>query len=107
MAPERNIQQRSYVMIKPDGVHRGLVGTVIQRFENRGYKLIALKMYLFSHAHARITLSWNVEDLGLWTRCALYEGDSSTRESLGNARDSIGANMQRRTRLAATPHGIA
>ena len=36
--------ERSYVMIKPDGVHRGLVGTVIQRFENRGYKLIALKM---------------------------------------------------------------
>jgi len=37
-------QERTYVMVKPDGVHRGLVGTIIQRFENRGYKLIALKM---------------------------------------------------------------
>lgn len=37
-------QERTYVMIKPDGVHRGLVGTIIQRFEHRGYKLIALKM---------------------------------------------------------------
>jgi nucleoside-diphosphate kinase len=37
-------QERTYVMIKPDGVHRGLVGTIIQRFENRGYKLVALKM---------------------------------------------------------------
>ena len=36
--------ERTYVMIKPDGVHRGLVGTIIQRFENRGYKLIAMKM---------------------------------------------------------------
>ena len=37
-------QERTYVMIKPDGVQRGLVGTIISRFENRGYKLIALKM---------------------------------------------------------------
>jgi nucleoside-diphosphate kinase len=36
--------ERTYVMVKPDGVHRGLVGTIIQRFEHRGYKLIALKM---------------------------------------------------------------
>jgi nucleoside-diphosphate kinase len=36
--------ERSFVMIKPDGVQRGLVGTIIQRFEQRGYKLIALKM---------------------------------------------------------------
>jgi nucleoside-diphosphate kinase len=37
-------KERTYVMIKPDGVQRGLVGTVINRFENRGYKLVALKM---------------------------------------------------------------
>ena len=37
-------QERTYVMVKPDGVQRGLVGTIIQRFENRGYKLVALKM---------------------------------------------------------------
>jgi nucleoside-diphosphate kinase len=37
-------QERTYVMIKPDGVQRGLVGTIINRFENRGYKLVALKM---------------------------------------------------------------
>ncbi len=39
-----NNQERTYVMVKPDGVHRGLVGTILQRFENRGYKLIAMKM---------------------------------------------------------------
>jgi len=31
-------------MIKPDGVHRGLVGDVIKRFEQRGYHLAALKL---------------------------------------------------------------
>lgn len=37
-------QERSYVMIKPDGVQRGLVGPIITRFEQRGYQLVALKM---------------------------------------------------------------
>jgi len=36
--------QRTFVMVKPDGVQRGLVGKVIQRFEERGLKLIGLKM---------------------------------------------------------------
>ncbi len=36
--------ERTFVMVKPDGVQRGLVGTIINRFENRGYKLIGLKM---------------------------------------------------------------
>uniref|UniRef100_G3MQD9 Nucleoside diphosphate kinase n=1 Tax=Amblyomma maculatum TaxID=34609 RepID=G3MQD9_AMBMU len=30
-------------MVKPDGVQRGLVGEIIQRFERRGYKLVAMK----------------------------------------------------------------
>ena len=37
-------KERTYVMVKPDGVHRGLVGEILKRFENRGYKLVALKM---------------------------------------------------------------
>ncbi|WFC99617.1 nucleoside-diphosphate kinase [Malassezia yamatoensis] len=31
-------------MIKPDGVQRGLVGKIIERFENRGYQLVAMKL---------------------------------------------------------------
>jgi nucleoside-diphosphate kinase len=31
-------------MIKPDGVNRGLVADIIKRFEQRGYKLVAMKM---------------------------------------------------------------
>ncbi|GIL48307.1 hypothetical protein Vafri_4584 [Volvox africanus] len=36
--------EQSYIMIKPDGVQRGLVGDVIKRFEQRGYTLKGLKL---------------------------------------------------------------
>ncbi|KAK0483411.1 nucleoside diphosphate kinase [Armillaria novae-zelandiae] len=36
--------ERTYIMIKPDGVQRNLVGKIIARFEERGYKLVALKL---------------------------------------------------------------
>ncbi len=37
-------KEQTYIMIKPDGVQRGLVGKIIERFENRGYHLVALKL---------------------------------------------------------------
>ena len=36
--------EQTYIMIKPDGVQRGLVGKIIARFEAKGYYLRALKM---------------------------------------------------------------
>lgn len=36
--------EQTYIMVKPDGVQRGLVGKIIERFEARGYHLVALKM---------------------------------------------------------------
>ena len=36
--------EQTFVMIKPDGVRRGLVGECIRRFEERGLKLVQLKM---------------------------------------------------------------
>jgi nucleoside-diphosphate kinase len=40
--------ERSLVLIKPDGVQRGLMGIIINRFENRGMKLIAAKFLMVS-----------------------------------------------------------
>ncbi|XP_063986371.1 nucleoside diphosphate kinase [Diachasmimorpha longicaudata] len=37
-------KERTFIMIKPDGVQRGLVGKIIQRFEDKGFKLVAMKM---------------------------------------------------------------
>ncbi|HBX23916.1 MAG TPA: nucleoside-diphosphate kinase [Desulfotomaculum sp.] len=39
---------RTYVMVKPDGVQRNLVGEIIARFEKRGIKIVALKMLRIS-----------------------------------------------------------
>ncbi len=36
--------QQTLVLIKPDGVQRGLVGKIIARFEERGFKIVALKL---------------------------------------------------------------
>jgi nucleoside-diphosphate kinase len=36
--------QKSAVLVKPDGLQRGLIGEVISRFEKKGLKLVALKM---------------------------------------------------------------
>lgn len=38
-------QEKTVVLIKPDGVKRGLVGEVINRIEKRGLKIIALEMF--------------------------------------------------------------
>ena len=37
-------KEQTFVMIKPDGVQRGLVGNIISRFEQKGIKLVAMKL---------------------------------------------------------------
>mmetsp|Transcript_17593 Transcript_17593/g.44456 ORF Transcript_17593/g.44456 Transcript_17593/m.44456 type:complete len:225 (+) Transcript_17593:3-677(+) len=37
-------REQTFIMIKPDAVQRGLVGDIIKRFEQKGFKLVALKM---------------------------------------------------------------
>lgn len=36
--------QRTVVLVKPDGLQRGLIGSIMQRFERKGMKLVGLKM---------------------------------------------------------------
>lgn len=36
--------ERTYIMVKPDGVARRLSGEIIRRFENRGLRLVGIKM---------------------------------------------------------------
>ncbi len=36
--------ERTFVLIKPDGVQRGLVGQIVERFERKGLKLVSAKM---------------------------------------------------------------
>ncbi|KAJ3196600.1 nucleoside diphosphate kinase [Irineochytrium annulatum] len=43
--------ERTYIMVKPDGVQRGLVGEIIKRFEAKGYQLAGLKLTAPGRAH--------------------------------------------------------
>lgn len=46
-------EERTFMLVKPDGVKRGLVGECIRRIEQRGLKIIAFKMIQASKEHAR------------------------------------------------------
>ena len=37
-------EERTFVAIKPDGVKRGLIGKIIDRFETKGFKIVAMKL---------------------------------------------------------------
>lgn len=45
MANKNPKTERTYVMLKPDGVQKGLIGEVIKRFEQRDLKIVALEMF--------------------------------------------------------------
>lgn len=36
--------ERTLIIVKPDGVHRGLIGPILTRLESRGLKLVGLKL---------------------------------------------------------------
>lgn len=43
--------ERSLVLVKPDGVQRGLIGEAIARFERRGLRLVGAKFMQVSQEH--------------------------------------------------------
>lgn len=45
--------ERTFIILKPDAVQRGLVGEIISRFERRGLKIVAMKMIHVSDELAR------------------------------------------------------
>jgi nucleoside-diphosphate kinase len=45
--------EKTFLMVKPDGVQRNLIGEVVQRFEKKGYKLIGAKLMTISEELAQ------------------------------------------------------
>ncbi|MFA7278257.1 MAG: nucleoside-diphosphate kinase [Candidatus Gracilibacteria bacterium] len=48
-----NIKERTLVLVKPDGIQRGLIGNVISRFEMKGLKVVGIKMMSLDEAILR------------------------------------------------------
>ena len=46
------MSERTLVLVKPDGVERGLVGEVISRIERKGFKIVALEMRTLERSFA-------------------------------------------------------
>ncbi len=46
------MKERTFIAIKPDAVQRGLIGKIISRIEEKGYKIVALKMIQVSEKQA-------------------------------------------------------
>lgn len=49
--------ERTFIAIKPDGVQRGLVGDIIKRFEQKGFRLVAMKFLRVTRASRRLRRS--------------------------------------------------
>ncbi|KAM0030158.1 putative nucleoside-diphosphate kinase [Helianthus debilis subsp. tardiflorus] len=45
--------ERTFIAIKPDGVQRGLISEIIERFERKGFKLVAIKLVVPSKTFAQ------------------------------------------------------
>jgi len=52
-AEANSAKERTFIMIKPDGVQRGLIGDIIKRFEQKGFKLVAIRMMAPGEDHLR------------------------------------------------------
>lgn len=55
------MNERTLVLVKPDGVQRGLVGEVLRRLERKGYRILALKMLRMTEEMARRHYAEHVE----------------------------------------------
>ena len=64
MSIRTKLHERSLVIVKPDGVQRGLVGEIIKRFESRGFKVSGLKMVKPSSDHVKKHYLATKEQLG-------------------------------------------
>lgn len=57
-----NKNERTLVVVKPDGVQRGLIGEVIKRYERVGLKLVGIKMFVpdedFIEKHYLVDPEW-------------------------------------------------
>ncbi|OGI18912.1 MAG: nucleoside-diphosphate kinase [Candidatus Melainabacteria bacterium RIFCSPHIGHO2_02_FULL_34_12] len=45
--------EKTFLAIKPDGIQRGLIGKIISRLEEKGFKLVAMKFMLVSNELAQ------------------------------------------------------
>ncbi len=97
--------QRSLILVKPDAVQRGLVGTLLGRLEARGLKLIGLKLMRVDEALARKHYAEHVEKPFFPGLLAFITGSPVVAAVVEgpNAVDAVRATMGATDPIAAAP----
>ena len=114
------MSQRTLVLVKPDGVRRGLVGEVLGRIERKGYRLVALELRTLDEAAAAhygehegkpffddlVTFITSGPLVALWPRARGHRGLAHARgrhrPGQGSARARSAATSPRDARTSST-----
>lgn len=85
--------ERTFVMLKPNAIQRGLIGQIISRFEQKGLKLVAAKFMQIDAARAKLHYEEHREKpffaelVGFITSdpvmCMVWEGDNAVARVRG------------------------
>ncbi len=100
--------ERTLILVKPDGVQRGLIGEIISRFERRGLQIVGLKFVSVSHALAKTHYKEHVGKpffkslVDYITSCPIVAMVVEGPKAIDLCRATIGATDP----LAATPGSI-
>lgn len=84
--------ERTFVMIKPDGVKRGLVGDVIQRLEKAGLKIVAIQMVYATEDQVRAHYPMSDEAWVLrlgGKSLSSFAGEAEAKEALGTVDKAV------------------
>ncbi len=80
--------ERTLILVKPDGVRRGLVGEILSRFERAGLEIVALRLIQADveriERHYPSSQAW-LESVGLKTKEAYEREGLDARDLLGTA----------------------
>jgi nucleoside-diphosphate kinase len=93
--PSQLITEQTYVMVKPDGVNRGLVGEIVSRIEKTGLKLVGAKMFVPDVS--RLTVHYGKDDV--WCEAKgqktinniVAKGEQPTKPAVEYGRDIVRA----------------
>jgi nucleoside-diphosphate kinase len=92
-------EEKTFVLIKPDGVRKGLIGEVIKRFEQRDLKIVALEMFeptlQMIDDHYPKDLAW-IERLGHKTLTTYEKYAIDAKKELGSDDPKILGGMVRK-----------
>lgn len=90
--------ERTFVIIKPDGVQRGLVGEIIRRFERTGLKMVYLKFTMLNDK--KVWEHYGKDDAWFLKKGTGIVADRQAaglpveKEAIEYGRDIIGANVK-------------